>query len=65
MHMRGLQNARLLMLAPILSPQSSLGELQARHAMLDSQDPMDLALGKLNYEVSQVIEALARAGDKK
>ena len=45
--------------------KSSLTELQARHALLDTQDPNDLELGKLSYELSHVLEAIARAGDKK
>ena len=45
--------------------KSSLTALQARHALLNAQDPLDIALGKLQYEPSHILEALARAGDKK
>ena len=33
--------------------------------MLDTQEPAELALSKLSYELPQVMEALARCGDKK
>ena len=45
--------------------KSSLSEIQARHAFLDTQEPEQLAVGKANYELSCIMEALARCGDKK
>lgn len=45
--------------------KSSLTALQARHALLLAQDPLDVALGRLSYEKDRIMEALARAGDKK
>ena len=45
--------------------KSSLSDLQARHAFLDTQDPEALAVGKPSYELPCIMEALARCGDKK
>ena len=45
--------------------KSALADLQARHAFLDTQNPEDLAVGKPSYELSCIMEALARCGDKK
>ena len=45
--------------------KSSLTELQARHAFLDTQDPEALAVGRPSYDLACMMEALARCGDKK
>ena len=45
--------------------KSALLELQARHAFLDTQDPECLAVGKPNYDLTCMMEALARCGDTK
>ena len=45
--------------------KSSLTDLQARHAFLDTQDPEALAVGKPDYHIDKVMEALARCGDAK
>ena len=45
--------------------KSSLTEIQARHAFLDTQEPEAIAVGKPSYELKCIMEALARCGDKK
>ena len=45
--------------------KSSLSDLQARHAFLDTQDPELLAVGQPDYTLGCMMEALARCGDKK
>ena len=45
--------------------KASLTEAQARHSFLDTQNAMDLAVASPKYEVSHMLEALARCGDKK
>ena len=45
--------------------KSSLSDLQARHAFLDTQDPEQLAVGQPDYSLGCMMEALARCGDKK
>ena len=42
--------------------KSSLTDLQARQAFLDTQDPETLAVGKPNYDLPYIMEALARCG---
>ena len=49
----------------LVTHKSSLTELQARHAFMDSQTAQDLAVNMPNYELPAMLEALARCGDKK
>ena len=49
----------------VVTHKSSLTELQARHSFLDTQLAEDLAVCKPNFELTAVLEALARCGDKK
>jgi len=45
--------------------KASLTPLQARHCFLEAQDPERLSLGKPVYGAEEMMEALARCGDKK
>ena len=49
----------------LVTHKSSLTELQARHAFMDSQAATELAVTKPNYDISYMLEALGRCGDKK